>query len=255
VLTDCVPTRSGGAFCFGISPRCKHLCHVAGQFRPCTTTAVFASNDKIWFVSPRFSVLALASSLLLVAVGVLLFLPACGQFFPPADQIVALQISPLNSVIMPNGTQQYTATATFGNNTTGDATSKVTWSSSVNNIATINSAGLATGGSTLGTTTITAKSGGVIANTGLTISNQTVISVTVSPNTLFLTAGSSQQLSAMATLSNNGTQDVTGSATWSSSNTGVATVSGGLVTGVITGSATITATYGGQTGSAAVTVQ
>ena len=193
--------------------------------------------------------------MLLIALAVLLLLPACGQFFPPADQIVALQISPLNSVIMPNGTQQYTATATFGNNTTGDATSTVTWSSSVTNIATIASGGLATGGSTLGTTTITAKSGSVIANTGLTVSNQTVLSVAVSPTTLFLTAGQSQQLMATATLSNNGTQDVTGSATWSSSNTGVATVTGGLVTGVITGTATITATYGGQTGSASVTVQ
>lgn len=206
-------------------------------------------------MAPRYSVLSLPAWVLLIAVAVVLFLPACGQFFPAADAIVALQISPLNSVIMPKGTQQYTATATYGNNTTGDATSTVTWSSSSSNIATISSAGLATGGSTLGTTTITAKSGSVIANTGLTVSNQTVISLSVSPNTLVLTSGTTQQLTATATLSNNGTQDVTGSATWSSSNTAVATVTGGLVTGVSTGSATITATYGGQTGSASASVQ
>jgi len=43
--------------------------------------------------------------------------------------------------------------------------------------------------------------------------------------------------------------------TWASSNTGVATVSGsGLVTGVVAGSATITATSEGQSGSSALTV-
>jgi hypothetical protein len=199
--------------------------------------------------------LSLSASILLIAVAVLLFLPACGQFFPAADAVVSLTLSPLNTVIMPSGTQQYTATATFGNNTTGDATDTVTWSSSSSNIATVNTTGLATAGTTLGTTTITAKSGSVIASTGLTVSNQTVISLAVTPNTVSIVSGSSQQLTATATLSNNGTQDVTGAATWSSSNTAVATVSGGLVTGVSTGSAIVTATYGGQTGSASVSVQ
>lgn len=206
-------------------------------------------------MTPRFSVLSLSCSLFLIAVAVLLFLPACGQFFPAADAIVSLTLSPLNAVVMPAGTQQYTATATFGNNTTGDATDTVTWSSSTSNIATINSTGLATAGSTLGTTTIQAKSGNVISSTGLTVSNQTVISLAVSPNTVSIVSGSNQQLTATATLSNNGTQNVTGSATWNSSNTAVATVTGGLVTGVSTGTCTVTATYGGQTGSASVTVQ
>src|SRR5207245_9129213 len=43
--------------------------------------------------------------------------------------------------------------------------------------------------------------------------------------------------------------------TWASSNTGVATVNGnGLVTGVAAGSATITATSEGKSGTAALTV-
>jgi hypothetical protein len=206
-------------------------------------------------VARRLSFLRLPCSISLIAIAAFLFLPGCGQFFPPADQIVSLQISPLNTVIMPSGTQQYTATATFGNNTTGDATNTVTWTSSATNIANINTAGLATAGTTLGTTTITAKSGSVVASTGLTVSNQTVNSVTVTPSTLTLTSGQTQQLTAQATLSNNGTQDVTGSATWSSSNTAVATVSGGLVTAVASGTATITATYGGKSGTCTVTVQ
>lgn len=206
-------------------------------------------------MAPRFSVLSLPALVLLIAVGAVLFLPACGQFFPSADAIVALQISPLNSVVLPQGTQQYTATATYGNNTTGDATDTVTWSSSVSNVATISSTGLATGGSTLGTTTITAKSGSVITNTGLTVSNQTVTSITVSPSSASVISGQTQQLTATATLSNNGSQDVTSTATWASSNTAVATVSAGLVSGISTGTATISATYGGQTGTATVSVQ
>jgi Bacterial Ig-like domain (group 2) len=212
------------------------------------------ASDKMSFVSPRFSRLIFPSSALLV-IAVLLFLPACGQFFPSADQIVALTLSPLNSVVLPNGTQQYAATATFGNNTTGDATDTVTWSSSVSNIATVSTTGLATAGTTLGSTTISAKSGSVIATTGLTVSNQTVTSITVSPATVTIVSGSTQQLTATAALSNNGTQDVTSAATWSSSNTSIATVTGGLVTGVSTGTVTVSATYGGQTGTASVTVQ
>jgi hypothetical protein len=60
----------------------------------------------------------------------------------------------------------------------------------------------------------------------------------------------------MATLSNGTTQNVTTSATWQSSNTGVATVtSGGLVTGVNFGQASISATYQGVSGPVTVTLQ
>jgi hypothetical protein len=55
---------------------------------------------------------------------------------------------------------------------------------------------------------------------------------------------------------NNSSQnkDVTNSATWSTSNPAVATVNQGLVTGTGTGSVTITATFGGLSGSTRVVV-
>jgi uncharacterized protein YjdB len=192
----------------------------------------------------------------LVAVAICVSLTACGNFFPSANAIVALTLSPLNASIAPGGSQQYTATATYGNNTSGDATNQVTWSSSTSNIATINSTGLATAGSLLGTTTIAAKSGSVIAQTGLTVSNQSVTSVTVSPSSVSLISGQTQQLTATATFSNNSSSNVTNSATWNSSDTTVATVSStGLVTAIATGTATVTASYGGQSGNATITVQ
>ncbi|HKG93150.1 MAG TPA: Ig-like domain-containing protein [Gemmatimonadaceae bacterium] len=81
-----------------------------------------------------------------------------------------------------------------------------------------------------------------------------VATVTVTPNPTSVQAGSTVQLSAA-------TRDASGNTltgrvvTWSSSNSAVATVSGGgLVTGVAAGSATITATSETRTGTAAVTI-
>ena len=86
-----------------------------------------------------------------------------------------------------------------------------------------------------------------------TASNVPVTGVSVSPTTATIETGSTQQLTATVAPSTATNQNVT----WSSSNTSVATVSStGLVTGVSTGSATITATTadGGYTATCTVTV-
>ena len=192
-------------------------------------------------------------SLIALAVPVLLMIAGCGQFFPSSTTITSLQISPLTTSVQPGNTQQFTATATYGNNTTGNATSQVTWASSSTNIATISSGGLASGVA-LGSTTITCSSGSVSASTTLTVSNKTVTSVAVTPITWNpLAANQTQQFTAVATFTDSSTQDVTASATWASSSTNVATVSTtGLGTAVATGTSTISATYGGVSGNATV---
>ena len=64
-----------------------------------------------------------------------------------------------------------------------------------------------------------------------------------------------QQLTATLTMSDDSTQDVTSTATYQSSATGVATVNAaGLITAVGEGAATITATHSGLTSQCAVTV-
>jgi Bacterial Ig-like domain (group 2) len=65
--------------------------------------------------------------------------------------------------------------------------------------------------------------------------------------------GQTVQLSATAAFST-GNQTVTAIATWQSSNTAVATVSGGLVTAVAAGAVTIAATYQGKAGTLNLTV-
>jgi len=82
-------------------------------------------------------------------------------------------------------------------------------------------------------------------------SSVAVTGVTLDANTLTLTVGGTQQLTATVTPSNATDKNVT----WTSSDTSVATVTNGLVTAVASGSATITATTtNGKTASCAVTV-
>jgi uncharacterized protein YjdB len=86
-----------------------------------------------------------------------------------------------------------------------------------------------------------------------------VVSVSVNPSAKALTvaggAGHTQQLSVAAQYANTTESDVTASATYVSSAPGVATVNAsGLVTAVSAGTATITATYSGQSNTCSVTV-
>jgi len=85
-------------------------------------------------------------------------------------------------------------------------------------------------------------------------SSTEIDSISVSPKALSLGAGSTAQLTAVGTINHgshpSSTQNVTTIAEWNSSNTAVATVSSaGVVTGVTSGSATITASVQGFGGT------
>lgn len=90
--------------------------------------------------------------------------------------------------------------------------------------------------------------------------NPTLTSMTVAPTSASLIEGGTQQINATGNFNDGSTKDLTGSASWTSSATDVATVSkGGLVTAATTiatppGTATITATSGTITASSTVTV-
>ena len=81
-------------------------------------------------------------------------------------------------------------------------------------------------------------------------------SITVTPANPTILSGATQQFTATGTYSDGSTQNITGPVTWASSNTAVATVtSAGLATAVNPGSAAISATLAGVTGSTTLTVQ
>jgi len=129
----------------------------------------------------------------------------------------------------------------------------VTWGSSNNAIATVSTAGVVTGVA-LGTATITATSEGKSGSTALTVSPIPVGTVTVAPSTPTMTKGQTVTLTATVK-DENGTVVTNRALTWSSSATTVATVSQtGVVTGVDAGTATITATSEGKSGTASLTV-
>jgi RHS repeat-associated protein len=78
--------------------------------------------------------------------------------------------------------------------------------------------------------------------------------IAVTPATLEVDAGETASLTATLTWSDGTTTDVTATAEWTSSNSAVATVDAGVVTAVSAGTATITATASGFSGSAQITV-
>src|SRR5215472_18743878 len=83
---------------------------------------------------------------------------------------------------------------------------------------------------------------------------KSLVSVSISPSAVPLAVGATQQLNATGKFSDGTTVNMNAMATWSSSNTAVATVKNGLVTAVSTGSATITATVSGKVASSMITV-
>ena len=171
--------------------------------------------------------------------------------------LVSLAVTPADPAIAKGTNQQFIVTGTFSDNTTQDLTNTVTWSSSNTGVATISNAagskGLAVS-SAAGSTTITATSGSISASTTLTVSQTTLVSLAVTPVNPAIAKGANKQFLATGTYSDNTTQDLTNTVAWSSSNTGVATISNGLATSVASGSTTITASYGGISASTTLTV-
>ena len=135
-------------------------------------------------------------------------------------------------------------------------TAAVTWASSDAAVATVGTDGLVTAVAN-GTATITATAGGASGSAAVTVEQVVVVAaVSVSPaaDTL-LALGDTARFMAEAT-DTDGNLIGDAAFSWESSDTAVATVgTDGLVTAVANGTATITATAGGMSGSAAVTVE
>src|SRR5213594_1086663 len=166
--------------------------------------------------------------------------------------VASVAVSPASASVQVGQTVQLAATPrdANGNPLSGRA---VSWASSNTAVATVSGSGLVTG-VTAGSATITATSEGQGGTATITVSTVPVASVTVSPATASVQAGQTVQLAATPKDANG--NPLSGrTVTWASSNSAVATVGGsGLVTGVTAGSATITATSEGKSGTSAITV-
>jgi uncharacterized protein YjdB len=173
---------------------------------------------------------------------------------------VNVLIAPVSSVTVTPGSatvpigQTTTLTATtkdaLGNTLTGRA---VTWTSGNTSVATVSSSGVVTAVA-VGSSVITATSEGKTGTATITVPPLAVGSVVVAPAAPALIVGQTTTLSA--TVKNvQGTVVTDRVVTWETSNANVATVSTvGTVTAVGAGTATITATSEGKSGSSVATV-
>src|SRR6266487_3552820 len=156
----------------------------------------------------------------------------------PNSPVVRIVTLPDSVTLNPSDMRQFVA---YGRTQAGDSVAvSVVYAATGGNVS---ATGLYTAGRSSGSySVIASQSRGTLADTALvSISAVPVASVTVSPAAASLTAGQTVQLAAV-------TRDSAGNVltgrtvTWTTTNNGVATVSAtGLVAGVATGSATVTA--------------
>jgi uncharacterized protein YjdB len=109
---------------------------------------------------------------------------------PPATGLILSQQGSSPPV---GTTQQFTASATYSDGTTGDVTSSVQWAVTPSSVATIDAQGVLTALST-GPFTVTVQSGSITATVVAAVPSM----VQVSPSLANLALGTTQQLKAMA---------------------------------------------------------
>jgi len=166
--------------------------------------------------------------------------------------LLTITISPSQSTVPLGESEQLTATGNYSDGSTQNLTQSAAWSSSSLSVG-VSMQGIATGRS-LGVAQVSAACQGVTGSTTLTVGAAALLSIAVSPNQYSLPAGDSKQLIAVGSFSNGTTQNLTQSATWSSSSAVASVSATGMVTTNAAGSSTITASAGGVTGSANLTV-
>ena len=173
-----------------------------------------------------------------------------------AATLQTLALTPATASIATGAPLQYVATGTYSDGTTRDLTASALFSADGSGFASIAaSGGLATGASA-GTATLTASAGGLSASATLTVTSATLSAIAVTPATASIATGAVQSFVATGTYSDRSSVNLSALATWSSDATGIATVlPGGVTSGLAAGTANIVAAYGGQSGSAVLTVR
>jgi hypothetical protein len=194
--------------------------------------------------------------LLSLAVGFTVVSTGCGasqmgQSSSPsaAKRLVSVAIVPPTGTIPLGNNQQFRASALFSDGTKTDVTTIAAWTSAQPKVAFINAAGMATT-KAIGESNISAVYESVSGSSTLTVAPPALVSIAVTPQSPLLTPNHSVQLSATGTFTDGSSQDLSSAVTWSSTATGVLTISStGLATGNSPGAANVIAGMGLITGS------
>jgi uncharacterized protein YjdB len=181
----------------------------------------------------------------------ILGLSSCKGFFvDPA--LSSITVTPATPSVAVDSTKQMTATGTYNDGSTKNITASVSWSSDDTFVATVSDSGLVTG-ITPGIVSVTATSGTISSSTNVTVTVANLVSIAISPTSVSISSGQTEQFTAIGTLQDGTTVDITDAVTWTSSKTSVATIdSSGLARGQSAGTANIKATSGGITSNTAV---
>jgi len=174
----------------------------------------------------------------------------------------SLSVTPTGASLGKGATRQYTATATFSDGVARDVSSSALWSSSSPTVATVGNTAANKGlvsAVGVGTSTIAASFQGFSSSTVLTVTAATLTSIQVTPTSSSLAKGTSRQFTATGVYTDNTTQNLTSSVTWSSANSAIASISNltaskGVATAVGQGTTTLSASQGGVVGSTSLTV-
>ena len=168
--------------------------------------------------------------------------------------LVSIAVSASHSSL-PLGTgEQLTATGTYTDSSTKDITGSVTWASSAPGVVSVSSGGTVQAKG-IGSAGVSATSSNVTGNTNLSVSAATLVGISISAASASIPVGDTLQLSAVGTLTDGSTQDLTRSVNWASSAPQVLTVQGaGLVAGMSIGAAGVTAASGGITAATTLNV-
>ncbi|WP_127587068.1 S-layer homology domain-containing protein [Paenibacillus koleovorans] len=156
--------------------------------------------------------------------------------------------------LQPSQTHQTVVTAIYSDESTSVLSTGVTFSSSDQNVATVNSEGLVTAVAD-GQTVITAEYGSHQAHATVSVSSIILASLTLDSTSYSLEIGGTHQTVVTAVYSDESTLPLTSGVTYTSSDTTVASVSAeGLVTAAGAGQAEITIEHGGLQARVDVTV-
>jgi hypothetical protein len=175
-------------------------------------------------------------------------------FTVTAAVVTSLTVAP-TIISLPLGeARQVTATASYSDGSTNNVTTTAAWISTGNAVAQVNAGGMVSAMG-VGSAIVSASLGSTSASAQVTVTRAAVVSISIAPGSATVPLGSLKQLHAVGNLSDGTTQDVTGAATWQTSDsTTVAVTSGGMVLAEQIGSSTVTADYDSLSGSADVTV-
>ncbi|MEF3302835.1 Ig-like domain-containing protein [Paenibacillus sp. GYB003] len=153
--------------------------------------------------------------------------------------------------VSPGDTVHVKLTATYADETTEDVTDKAVWTTSNAAFATVSDGTIIA--VDRGEATITAQYGKRTVK--ITVSVGALDTLTISDKTLVMKEDENKQLTVTAKYKDGTIKDVTRDADWTSSSASVATVSGGVVTAVASGKATITAKFGEKSVTASAQVE